>query len=190
MRLSFLLLLVAALAGCKTLPEPANPATERPDLAGQTPFSVSGRIAVKHEDKRDSTNLYWAHTSQGDEITLLGPLGRTVARITRNAGGAALDTSDAHYEAGSIEELTQKVFGWQLPLDGLIYWVMALPDPSRESEIEMGENGQIAALRQDGWNIHYLRYLSSAPNSLPQRLSMTRDGLDILLLVDTWDIPH
>jgi outer membrane lipoprotein LolB len=186
-RLLLLLLPFILLAGCRTLPPPET--LKRPLDPEQASFSLSGRISVKHDGKRDSSGLYWSHTAERDEISLLAPLGQTVARIVRNADGATLETSDdKRYTADSIGELTFRVFGWAMPVEGLPYWIFALPAPGSEADSETGANEQMAVLRQDGWEIRYSRYASGAPDSLPMRMTLVRDGLEIQLLVDEWEI--
>jgi len=44
------------------------------------------------------------------------------------------------------------------------------------AQIERNGNGQITVLRQDGWEIRYLRYADTSPDSLPTRLQLNRDG--------------
>lgn len=123
-----------------------------------------------------------------DEILLLAPLGQTMARINRNAKGVVLDTSDKHYAAQDTEELTRQVLGWRLPLDGLRYWVLALPDPESRSVVERDANGQVSTMRQDGWTIRYTRYTAQMPDSLPLRMNLQREEVEIQLLIDEWEI--
>ena len=68
------------------------------------------------------------------------------------------------------------------------YWVLALPAAGSEAVIERGENGQIKVLRQDGWEINYTRYTTDGADSLPLRLTLQRDGMEMLLLIDEWEI--
>lgn len=186
--LPLLCVLSLLLPGCASTPTVRQPLT-RPAHAEQTPFVVAGRIAVKHEGKRSSATVRWTHGVEADEILLFAPLGKTVARITRDGQGFELDTADKHYVAQNAEDLTQQALGWRLPLAGLQYWVLAMPLPESVFDIEHGVNGQISLLRQDGWEIRYTRYAASAPDSLPLRLALQRDGLEIQLLIDEWEIP-
>ena len=66
--------------------------------------------------------------------------------------------------------------------------MLALPAAGSEAVIERGENGQITILRQDGWEINYTRYAADSPESLPLRLTLKRDGMEMQLLIDEWDI--
>lgn len=152
------------------------------------PFTLSGRIAVKHGDDRSLSGVRWIHRAEEDEILLLAPLGQTVARIRSNVQGAALDMPFKHYVAQDAEELTQQMLGWRLPLTGLRYWVLALPAPESAVDMEHDANGQVAVLSQDGWVIRYTRYAAQATDSLPLHLALQREGLEIKLLIDEWKI--
>ena len=150
---------------------------------------LNGRIAVKHDGQRTSANVHWTHQAATDEILLSGPLGQTVASLHRDAQGVALQTQDGPSTAAmDMGDLTEQVLGWRLPLAGLRYWVLALPDPASEASIEHDVNGQVSVLRQDDWEIRYTRYAAQTPDSLPLRMLLQREGLEIQLLVDIWEI--
>jgi outer membrane lipoprotein LolB len=154
----------------------------------RVPFVLTGRIAVKHNGNRSLSGVRWAHYAGADEFLLLAPFGQTVARIRSDMRGAVLDMPFKHYSAQDADELTQQVLGWRLPLSGLRYWVLALPAPQSTFDIEHDANGQVILLSQDGWVIRYTRYAVQTPDSLPLRLAMQRDGLEIQLLIDEWEI--
>lgn len=128
------------------------------------------------------------HHAEADEILLLAPLGQTVARIHSEVKSAVLDMPFKHYVAQDADELTQQVLGWRLPLSGLRYWVLALPAPKSAFDIERDANGQVMRLSQDGWLIRYTRYAAQTSDSLPLRIALQRDGLEIQLLIDEWEI--
>jgi outer membrane lipoprotein LolB len=155
----------------------------------QKSFVLNGRIAVKRDSERFSANLRWAHDSATDDILLLAPLGQTVAHISSNAREAMLDTADNHYTAQNTEELTQQVLGWNLPVAGLSYWVLALAAPESPSRIEHDEKGRIMLMQQNGWQISYSRYAAQTPDSLPMRMKLQREGIELQLLIDEWEIP-
>jgi len=177
------LLSVLLLAGCTTVPV----ALQRPSQF-DAPFAFNGRVAIKQGEKRENAGLRWVHRAAEDEILLLAPLGQTVARIHRDDGQATLDTSGKRYEAQDMESLMQQVLGWQLPLAGLKHWLYALPAPGSEPLIERDENGQVSVLRQDGWEISYTRYAAATADALPLRLNLKRDGVEVLLLIDEWEV--
>ncbi len=181
-------LLACMLSGCALLPSAPAPAV-RPAQPESAPFALNGRISVSHHGTRNSAGLRWMHTAQSDEILLLAPLGQTAARVYRDARNATLDDGDKHYQAGDAETLMQQVLGWYLPLGGLHHWVLGLAETENPAQVERNGNGQIGVLRQDGWEIHYLHHSTERRDSLPTRLQLSRDGLQIQLLIDEWELP-
>lgn len=186
LRLLSLLLLLLALGGCATAP--VTSVLQRPALPELVPFAFNGRVATKHNGVRSSAGVRWTHRGAEDEILLLAPFGQTAARIFSNAQGVLLEASGKEYFEQDAETLTERVLGWHLPLSGMRYWVLALPAAGTEAVIERAENGQVKVLRQDGWEINYTRYSTEMPDSLPLRMSMSRDGMEMQLLIDEWEI--
>lgn len=182
------ILLAGMLGGCALLPSAPAPAV-RPAQPEAAPFTLNGRISVSHQGARHSAGLRWTHTAQSDEILLLAPLGQTAARVYRDAWNATLDDGDNHYQASDAETLMQQVLGWYLPLGGLHHWVLGLAETGNPAQIERNGNGQIAVLRQNGWEIRYLRHSAERHDSLPTRLQLSRDGLQMQLLIDEWELP-
>lgn len=176
------LLLILLLTGCASAP-----VAVRREPQPDAPFAFNGRVLIKQGMQRDSSGIRWEHRGE-DEILLLGPLGYTAGRIHRDVRGATLDDAyGKHYAAPDAEALMQKALGWQLPLSGLRYWVMAMPAPDAEYRSEKNSNGQMSLLQQQGWEISYSRYAGTTPNALPMQLNMHREGIDVLLQIDEWE---
>lgn len=177
----FAAVVMALLAGCASTPPAA-----RPSQAEQAAFTLDGRISVKYDGRHTSGSFHWLHDASSDDITMLAPLGVTVAHIQRNASGASLEASGRRYSAPDSAELMQRALGWSLPLDGLPYWVMALPMPGSPASTERNDLGQVSLLHQDGWDIRYTAYAAAAADSLPLRLTLQRENMEIRLLIDEW----
>jgi outer membrane lipoprotein LolB len=177
------LLLLLLLSGCATVPSEAQRPAE-----GDAPFAFNGRIVLKQGTQREKAGVRWVHKETEDEILLLAPLGQTVARIHRDENRATLVASGKGYNALDMESLMQQVLGWQLPLSGMRYWIVGLSAPEDESTIEMAPSGQLGVLRQQGWVISYTRYSSDRMDALPLRIEMKRNGMEVLLVIDEWDM--
>jgi outer membrane lipoprotein LolB len=156
----------------------------RPAQVESAAFAMNGRISIKHQGKRDSAGLRWIHQAQTDEILLLNPLGQTAARIYRDGTQATLDNGDKHYSDTDVESLMMQVLGWRLQLDGLHHWVLGLPAEG-DSLAERDELGRLTVLRQEGWEVRYLRYAEN--DRLPQRMELSRQDLKLQLLIDEWE---
>jgi len=70
-------------------------------------------------------------------------------------------------------------------VSGLVWWCTGLPDPARAFEARHGAAGRLAQLRQDGWVIDYLQY---AADARPRKLVVAREGLEIRLVADSWQV--
>ncbi|MBI3479137.1 MAG: outer membrane lipoprotein LolB [Nitrosomonadales bacterium] len=180
-----LVLGLAMLSGCASL-QPAQAPTVRPSHPETAPFEMSGRVSINHQGERHTAGLHWTHRAQSDEILLLTPLGQTVARIYRDDSHATLDDGKQRYQDADVESLMQQVLGWHLPLAGLHQWVLGLPVADVPAQTERGGDGRVSLLYQDGWEVRYLRFADSQPDSLPSRLQLNRENLQMQLLIDEW----
>jgi outer membrane lipoprotein LolB len=171
------------LSGCASLEHRSRPPAQ-PEFA---PFLLHGRIAVNYRGEKFATELRWTHQTQSDEILLLAPLGKTVARITRDAKQATLAQGERHYHAENVEALMTELLGWYLPLDSLHHWVLGLPASGNAAQSERNEYGQISRLKQDDWEVSYTEYADTRADSLPKRLEFSRAELRVKLVIDGWE---
>lgn len=185
-RAAWLVVCAVWLSACAQQPSRA-PALARPAQAETAPFALNGRVAINYQGKRHSAGLRWTHQADSDEVLLLAPLGQTAARVYRDAAHATLDEGDRHHQAGDVEALMQQVLGWHLPLSGLHQWVLALPARDSAARIERAENGQLSVLHQAGWEVRYLRFADGKVDSLPTRMQLSHEDLQVQLLIDEWD---
>jgi len=126
--------------------------------------------------------IFWRHSDDADELLITSSLGQGIARINRERDQFRLVTGDRkEYRADNAEELTEQALGWRLPLAGLSDWVQARASPGRPAEMH-GEPDMGLELRQDGWRVVYEEFRGGKPF----RMRLTRDDLQITLVVDQW----
>jgi outer membrane lipoprotein LolB len=159
------LLVCLLLAGCAAAP----PAPPRPAIQDISAFAFSGRIAVRQGESRHHAKLDWRHDAAGDEILVTTPLGQGVAEITRTAAGAHLLLADQRrFDAADWGELSQEVFGFQLPLNASARWLL----------------GDMA--NTEGWRIEVIERESAVPDALPTVIELERDDIAVRLKIDEW----
>ena len=181
MRRMMAALLLALAAGCASVP-PAVPAVAIPAAN----WILQGRIGVQTGEQSLSGNIRWQHRVETDEVLVTSPLGQGVARIVRNADGVTLEAPNRPpRRAPDAESLTREALGYALPVSGLAWWVQARPDPERSFETTHDGAGRVVQLKQDGWVIDYLQY---AADARPRKLVVAREGLEIRLVADSWQV--
>ncbi len=68
-------------------------------------------------------------------------------------------------EATSAEILIQQMFGFSLPVSGLEYWLLGIPQPKIKYHKTL-LNNQLISLEQQGWRIQYVNYVGGVPQKL------------------------
>ena len=175
--------LALTLGACASTP-PAPPV----EGGAQVPanWTLQGRIGIQTDEQSLSGQIHWQHRAETDELLMTSPLGQGVARIVRNAEGVTLEVpNQPARHAPDAESLTRDALGYGLPVSGLVWWVQARPDPDRAFKATHDAIGRLARLKQDGWVIDYLQYAADAP-ARPRKLVVTREGLEIRLVADSW----
>jgi len=157
-------------------------------------WSLRGRVAIQAEDEGWNANLSWTKSEQSQRIQLTGPLGGGVVSLQQDTNGAVLiDSRGNKYSDQNAERLLQQVTGWQLPVEGLQYWVRGQAIPKKAASLELNEQGLLKRLKQNDWDIRYLAYKPHGFLQLPKTIFMSRqmtDGssrtLEIRLALNKW----
>jgi len=185
------LLAAAFVSGCKTLPSAPPPSQpwdlRRAELQGREQFDLSGRIAVAAAQEGFNAKLRWEQQGAQSQLALDGPLGLGGVRITSNgqtfrvinSRGEQLDSDAARREIESR-------LGFEPPLGSLRYWVLGVPDPSQPADEVLDGEQRLSMLKQNGWQIDYASYSDVGGQWLPSRMTLSREGVRVRLLVDGW----
>jgi outer membrane lipoprotein LolB len=178
-------IVLAVVAGCAA---PRAPQALPASNAGLDTFSLTGRVAVKMEQRGYSAKLSWRHAAAGDRLRLLSPVGSVIAEIEADASGAMLTTGDKKvYRSGDVQALTREVLGWDLPLEGLQHWVVGRVEPVLPVQSEQRDvRGRLTTLTQNDWRISFLAY--AGDSALPARMVLAYDRLSLRLIIDRWDL--
>ena len=175
-----------ALAGCAPGGLRGDSAIELPTPA--TSFDVAGRLSARHGAEALSANFHWHHSTEGDHLEFVSPLGQIVAVLSGDPQGVRLEAADGRVvTAADWVALTELGLGWRLPVDGLAFWIQGAPRAGASFTAEAGEGGRAALLRQDGWTIVYLAYAPDE-NALPRpsRMTLSYPDVELRLAVDSW----
>lgn len=185
-RLSLVVLVVLAVVGCASVP--VGPAPAVVGVAGDPPFELAGRLAIRQAEQALSANLRWRYDGAGEEMLITGPLGMGSVEIERDATGVTL-RARGRIERGDAEALMREALGFALPLDGLRYWVRGQPGPGGVAvRMERDAQGRLVSFHESGWDVTIPFYTAAPLNALPRRIDVESTDLRVRLVIDQWTV--
>jgi len=180
------LALAVLLPGCALLPDAPHDTVIRGPREALEAFRLLGRIAVLRGNDRVSAGIAWRHDGGSDEIVLSGPLGQGIARLSAGPAGATLETAERRrQEAADVDALAERLFGAPLPVSGMARWVVGRA--AKGSPTRLDDMRRPAVLVEDGWTIEFEQFETALPDALPVRLRAQRDGIEVRLIIDSWE---
>jgi outer membrane lipoprotein LolB len=153
-------------------------------------WQAEGRLSVELADDGGQAHFTWRQMGENFQLRLSGPWGQGGSVIEGGPEGARLDAGDGQrYRGSDAQQLLAAVYGWQIPVDGLRYWLIGLPRAEGDPEID--RFGRLAAVTWQQWRIEYQGYQRVAGLELPERLRARRgDRGEIRLAIHDWILPE
>lgn len=190
--------LIAALPGCALL-RPAvqgQPATTTQSAAWQervallSPidrFVLQGRVASGALGFK--ADLRWKQHPDGRfEMRVAGPFGARAAELAGDMQQVRVRTGDdATTVTTDPEAWLEQALGVRLPVRGLRWWALGLPDPDVHSDVLIDPaTGRALRIVQNGWELDYAEYREADARDLPRRIEARNGDTRVLVLADQW----
>ena len=161
-------------------------------------IDLGGRISVHYQRNNNDEALHgsfaWRQDTAQTTITLLSPLGQTIAIIAATSGGATLTQAGQPVKsAANVNMLTAEALGWPLPVADLRDWLQGFAiDRDGQRFTATPQNTDVTT--QDGWQLRYVNWQNEAPPSSqehPKRIDLARyteqaGEVSIRIVIDTW----
>lgn len=199
-RLLSLLTLLLLISGCAQLPE-TEPGTNTQgksflwlehQLAASAvqSWKIKGRLAVKNAKESGTLTLLWNQVLSRYELRLIAPLGQGTYLLTGSVNSVKMQgPKDMLLTAATPEKLLEEGLGWKVHLDGLKYWIRGIPEPGiTYSELILDEEGRLSNMQQSDFNIQVSRYTEQNGISLPEKIFIKSDNIQLKLVIQTWEI--
>ena len=193
----FIALLLLLLSACVPLQKQAGPTIQltppswpahQSKMASIDSWQLKGKLAYRNDV--DSGSAWFDWTQHGDNFTiyLSGPFGVGTVQISGNAQAITLSQpGEADISSHSSNALTQRLFGWQLPVEQMRYWARGIPANTSGRALEtFNKEGLLATLQEDGWQININRYQAGPRGPLPGKIKGSSNELTFTLLLKTW----
>jgi len=194
--------LALLLAGCAGLSPRSTETPEAEQAMHSRPFQdtidLTGRLSVHYQgpykDEALHGNFSWTQQPTQTTVSLMSPLGQTLAVINLSPDGATLTQGGQPPRAAAdVDTLTAETLGWPLPISGLRYWLQGFAiDAGGHRFVATPESSDIVT--RDGWRLHYASWQDNTPSTAPQRphrIDLERStqqagDVAIRIVIDTW----
>lgn len=186
---------ISLLAGCKTAPPPAvvGPGADAPwpqqraALEQLDRYGLNGRVAVAANGQGFSASLRYQQLPDAAKLALDGPLGIGGLRVELDGQDLKIATSRGEKLDGDAAraELERRL-GFAMPLAELRWWLLGIPAPGEVTGQHSAGSGELRGFTQGGWQVSINSRVAGLGFSLPQRLTVEREGARLKLLVERW----
>ncbi|PFH10458.1 outer membrane lipoprotein LolB [Collimonas sp. PA-H2] len=184
--LGALVLAAIALSGCSTLQSSGGTGAASAGSAAARQYrqaiDVSGRLSLRYQQDGKQQAMYgsftWSQSTQETAITLLSPLGQTLATINIGAGQATLKQAGQPPRiASDVDALTVQALGWPLPIAGLRDWLQGFGEDAGGQRFTATPNADdsFSVTTADKWLIQYSNWQDSGAESYPKRIDLARN---------------
>ncbi|OWW20613.1 lipoprotein insertase outer membrane protein LolB [Noviherbaspirillum denitrificans] len=181
------------LAGCATV-TPSLPTTPGVERQFHDAIDIGGRLSVRYQANNREEAVHgsftWSQSRERTVVTLLSPLGQTMAVVEVDADGATLrQAGQSERNAADVDTLTAQTLGWPLPVSGLREWLQGFAvDSAGKRRTASPAETQFES--RDGWRIQYASWPDENP-SRPRRIDLARHtgqagDVSIRIVIDTW----
>ncbi|MGV3741694.1 MAG: lipoprotein insertase outer membrane protein LolB [Burkholderiaceae bacterium] len=195
--------LAGLLAGCASI----TPSEQRGHAgaeeivrapAYQETVDIAGRLSIRYQENGSEQALHgsftWSQRPEHILVSLLSPLGQTLAIIESTRTGALLrQPGQPPRQANDVNELTAQALGWPLPVAGLHHWLQgfAMGDKGLRAIASPTVNTMPQTSMQDGWLLQYASWNREAALPHPKRLDLQRTteqagDVEIRLIIDSF----
>ncbi|MES2048641.1 MAG: lipoprotein insertase outer membrane protein LolB [Pseudomonadota bacterium] len=175
---SIAILIGQLLSGCTSMATKDVPTTSTVPFRYQDNLFIAGRINIQYqqdmEAKSVSGTFEWLQTESETTITLLSPLGQTIAVVTQNAFGATLQQANEPVRsADDLDALLSDTLGWPLPMTSMRNWLQgyAINQQGQRAAIAAQDSRPMLA---DGWQLHFVSWQQEAEQIYPKRIDLQR----------------
>ncbi len=187
--LNLLIFALIALSGCSSKLKISLTPIQVEHASQTKAWEMQGKLAVKTEQDKFSTNLYWLHTDKQDELLLTTMLGTTVLSLNSDSHGANLSLDGTEYQDKNAEHLLMRLTGWSIPLANLPLW---LTGQVPNTDIILSRDNQNrpqmvqAIVGANSWLVNFKSWQQQSGAEIPRLIEISRDGIKLKIQITQW----
>lgn len=192
--------LFLSLGACATLPpHGVSPAPAAASNHYSEAIDLKGRLSLRYErngkEEAIHGNFEWAQTPGRIDLTLLSPIGQTLATVDIRPRLATLtQANQSPRTAPDADALVADTLGWPLPISGLRDWLQGIVTNAGGKRILATPQVADAIITQDGWRLRYVSWEGDGTARRPKRIDLERytpqaGEVSVRIVIDEWQ-PH
>ena len=201
--------LALALTGCASIAPPPTPMpgaaisgrseSPTPVRTYRDTIDLNGRLSVRYQQNGRDEALHgsftWAQTAHQATVTILSPLGQTLATIEVTPGHSSLTQAGRPPRvAADVDALAADALGWPLPVAGLRDWLQGFAIDGSGHRVIATPSTTTAVATPEGWRIRYASWQDddpTSPHNHPKRIDLERStaqagDVSIRIVIDSW----
>ena len=110
-------------------------------------------------------------------------------RLSGSKDIGELSDGEQSFQAPDAELLLLEHTGIRMPVNGLRYWLLGLPQPDKKvKNLKLDVAGRMLSLQQEEWQVTVDRYQKYNGKTLPAKLVINNHHLKVRLIVDQWQL--
>ncbi len=185
------ILLIISIAGCMTAGDRQPSRADRAQaIDAITNWTLQGRLALSNGRDGGSGQLTWQQGPQRADLQFIGALGRGSWRLQVTESLAKLDSAQTGVvQAADVQTLLHQHLDWEIPVDSMRFWVLGKLNPGQPGVDNFDRRGRLLHLRQSGWLVEYDGWIETAGVWLPRKVTASRDGSRVRIMVKNWTVP-
>ncbi len=153
-------------------------------------WNFKGRAAIQSENNSATFLLHWDQFNTGYELRFIAGLGQGAYLLQGTEHGVVMRTpKNKVFTSDTPESLIREKLGWDVHIAGLKYWVRGVPEPNvKYSQLLLDKKGRLKDMKQSGFFISILRYTDKENISLPEKLFIRSNNIQLRLVIQNWEI--
>ena len=193
-----LVLTVLSLSACTALLRtPAAPNNNPHQRQYYNTIDLSGRLSIRYQQDGKEQVVHggftWSQNGANINVTLLSPIGNTLATIDVTPTKVTLVQADqATRTATDVDTLITQTLGWPLPIAALRDWLQGFgQNTAGQHFIAIPMHDLYSVDTADNWHIRYTGWqvVDSTVDSYPKRIDLVRsteqtDAVAIKIVID------
>ena len=157
-------------------------------IAALKQWRLKGRISIQNDHESWFLKVDWQQQPDAYAVLLSGPFSGMV-RLSGSKDSVELSDGEQSYYAPDAELLLLEHTGIRMPVNGLRYWLLGIPQPGKMvKDLKLDVAGRMSSLHQDQWQVSVDRYQQYNGKTLPAKLIIKNHHLKVRLIVDQWQL--